>query len=149
MEPAQLYTPVIALPLPLPRHLLTEPRALSTLGTSDVSSTPRPLYSNFRTHSTSLGIPPPSRRGKHGQCALHVPSAHFDAPEHATRLHHENLAGLSLISPTPQLRQTKGLVAHTLSPFPPARPLQVIRAPRSSTPLPPFGIGPPNIPMFP
>lgn len=78
----------------------------------------------------SLGIPPPSRRGKHGQCALHVPSAHFDAPEHATRLHHENLAGLSLISPTPQLRQIKGLVATRSPPSPspvpfsPARPLK-------------------------
>lgn len=60
MEPAQLYTPVVALPLPLPRRLLTEHRALSIEHTghgalgkaSDVSSTPRPLYSNFRTHST-------------------------------------------------------------------------------------------------
>lgn len=45
-----------------------------------------------------------------------VPSAHFDAPEHATRLLAlitRTLRG-SFISPTPQLRQIKGLVATSL-----------------------------------
>lgn len=66
----------------------------------------------------SLGFPPPSRRGKHGQCALQVPSAHFKPQNTRLASVTRNLRG-SFISPTPQLRQIKGLVA-TCSPNLPA-----------------------------
>lgn len=66
----------------------------------------------------SLGFPPPSRRGKHGQCALQVPSAHFKPQNTRLAFVTRTLRG-SFISPTPQLRQIKGLVA-TCSPSPPA-----------------------------
>lgn len=77
----------------------TEHWALSTLGTGRWArcllcrQRLAPFIPISAPTLPSLGFPPPSRRGKHGQCALQFPSAHFDAPEHATRLH-ENLAGL-------------------------------------------------------
>jgi hypothetical protein len=160
------------LPPPLPSHSSAPHRAPSTtepahwaLGTghwargtghgarrlSDVSSTSRPLYSNFRTHTHPPSVSPRPLD------AADTGSAHFSSPALISTPQNTRLAFVtrtwrgSLISPTPQLRQIKGLVA-TRSPaspspvpFSPARPIQVVMARRSSTPLPPFGIGPPDI----
>lgn len=98
----------------------------------------------------SLGPPPPSRRGKHG---LQVSSAHFDAPTPATRLHHENLAG-PLICPRFSCYASRGWSPRAPALSRPlwlsgAAPSQVVTARRSPTPLPPFGIGPPDHPYVP
>lgn len=147
-----------------PSHssLLTEPGALSIRGhwalgalgkAFAVSSTSRPLYSNFRTHFTLPRFSPALQTRQTRAVRNSVPSAHFEAPEHATRL-------LAFITRTlrgsvhlthASAATDQGAGRHILSqaspsppPFPSGAPLQVISAHRSSTPLPPFGIGPPN-----
>lgn len=108
MEPG--YTPrrrLVGLPLhysPSPEHTLSKHTRHGALGkVSDMSSTSRPLYSNFRTHFTLPRYSP----------ALQI---HFDTPEHASRLHHENPAGLSHL--THASAATQGAGRHTLSRFP-------------------------------
>lgn len=89
--------------------------ALGALGkASAVSSTSlAPFIPISAPTLPSLGFPPPSRRGKHGQCAIQSPAL-ISKPQN-TRLacspSSREPCGALLISPTPQLRQIKGLVA--------------------------------------
>lgn len=131
----------------------TEHWALSTLGTGRWArcllcrQRLAPFIPISAPTLPSLGFPPPSRRGKHGQCALSSPAL-ISTPQNTRLAFTRTLRG-SFISPTPQLRRIKGLVATffspcaslpALRPFAPTRPSKVIRTRRSSTPLSPFGI---------
>lgn len=133
--------------------------ALGALGkASAVSSTSRPLYSNFRTHFTLPRFSPALQTRQTRAVRNSVPSAHFEAPEHATRLLAfitRTLRGSSHLTHA-SAATDQGAGRHILShsspsppPFPSGAPLQVISARRSSTPLPPFGIGPPNTSTLP
>lgn len=98
----------------------------------------------------SLGIPPPSRHGKtraSGPSGPSCPQRSFQRPRrrdssrepcvdltHASAATHQGAAGPKRPSPVLSC---------------PARPLPSHQGCRSSTPIPPFGIGPPNIPQVP
>lgn len=119
-----------------------------------VSSTSRPLYSNFRTHFTVPRFSPALQTRQTRAVRTSSPQRSFQAPEHATRLRDENLAGLFHLTHA-SAATDQGAGRHLLSqPTSPApvlsdAPLQVISTRRSSTPLPPFGIGPPNTSTLP